>query len=239
MIVSDGHDSSQMWWLLKEPFWRCKGYLHRILPGYLVKYGIQLVLACSLPPHKFIEISRQQIPTNTFHRLQLCLDAIPIWPDRLGADASHRVHKEQWVVHRSMLQPRKIAHLVVCPPLIGIHHRAGPNVLVDDGQKGGRVPSFHDLHEASGRWCRAIYHAKDPGLSNRGAATVMHACTCCRIVTRLFELFCLGLPRALVGVAALCYKLLEESYIIMSTPVTRLTPTWVQAEVTGVDMLHK
>ena len=75
----------------------------------------------------------------------------------------------------SQLQPRKIAHLIVCPPLIGIHHRAGPNVLVDDGQQGGRVPSFHNLHEASGRWCRAIYHAKDPGLSNRGAATVVLA----------------------------------------------------------------
>ena len=50
----------------KEPFWRCKELLHRILPGYVVKYR----------------------------------------------------------------------H----------HHRAGPNVLVVDGQKGGRVPSFHDLH---------------------------------------------------------------------------------------------
>ena len=28
-IVFDGHDSSQMLWLLKEPFWRCKVLLHR------------------------------------------------------------------------------------------------------------------------------------------------------------------------------------------------------------------
>ena len=146
MIVSDGHDSSQMWWLLKEPFWRCKGYLHRILPGYLVKYGVQLVLVRSLPPYKLIEISRQQIPMNTFHRLQLCFDTIPVRLDRLGVDTGHWVHKEQWVVYRSMLQARNIVHLVVGPPLIGIDHRTGLNVLVDDGQKCGRVPSFHDLH---------------------------------------------------------------------------------------------
>ena len=175
MIVSDGHDSSQMWWLLKEPFWRCKGYLHRILPGYLVKYGIQLVLTRSLPPHKFIEISRQHIPTNTFYRLELRVDAIPVRLDRVGVDAGHQVHKEQWVVYCSILQTRNIAHLVVGPPLIRIDHHTGPNVLVDDWQKGGRVPSFDDLHKASGRWCRAIDHAKDPGLSNRGMATMMLA----------------------------------------------------------------
>ena len=50
----------------KEPFWRCKELLRRILPGYVVKY----------------------------------------------------------------------CH----------HQRAGPNVLVVDGQKGGRVPSFSNLH---------------------------------------------------------------------------------------------
>ena len=94
------------------------------MPGYLVKY-------------KFIEISRADPDEH------LSSSSTLSWRDSnmtrsFGCghrSPGHWVHKKQWVVHCSMLQHRKIAHLIICPPLIGIHHRAGQNVLVDE--KGG------------------------------------------------------------------------------------------------------
>ena len=91
----------------------------------------------------------------------------------LGVNTCRRIDKFNRVIDCPMLRDRrKLLHPSVCSPFITPNDGTRSNVLLYDGEKSGRIPTWYHLHHSESWCCACINKPKNPLLRARRPSTM-------------------------------------------------------------------
>ena len=167
----------------------------------LLKAVIARWLPMSLPPHEFVQISRNFISCTSLHSPQFPFNSTPVRLYILSV-SSWRCHKFNRVVYCAVGgYIWQESYVSICCPLITPDNWSRCHMVQYNWQKSSLISLGYNLHESKGRWMWSVTYSKNPHLIT------------CSMTSMIINVNFIAVSDSIILVPLIC---VEQGFIILA-----------------------